>query len=170
MKVLVLAAVAAAFVVPAASSARSSEDTIIVGAAAPTVADWSSTVSAQLNRNLRAIAAAPLQHTVIPPGMVSLRFHCSDEGKPTDIAFSHRSDNAGLNAIARRTVSRLRNMHPLPAGVAEGQVFEATILVASDGREYNRQLALLRQRQQDVRGQAEVLALVTAFNPSTRAE
>lgn len=169
MKVLVLAAVAAAFVVPGSSIARSPDDTIVVDAA-PTVADWSNTVSAQLGRNLRAIASAPLQHTAIPTGMVSLRFHCNEEGRPTAIAFSHRSDSAGLDAIARRTVARLRNMHPLPAGVGEGQVFEATILVASDSYEYGRQLAQLRQRQLDARGQSpQVLALVTALNP-TRAE
>lgn len=170
MKVLVLAAVAAAIAVPGASSARLPEDTIIVGAP-PTVAVWSSMVSGQLDRNLRAVASAPLQHTVIPTGVVSVRFHCSDEGRPTAIELSQRSANAGLNSIARRAVSRLRNMHPLPAGVADGQVFEATILVASDSYEHNRQLAALRQRQQESGGQTpEVLAFVTTLSPSTRAE
>lgn len=171
MKVFVLAAAAAAVAMPASPATGTNENTIIVGA--PTIPQWSRTVGAKLERNLRAIQATPLADVRIPSGVVSLRFHCSEEGVPTAIEYTQRSDSADLNAIARRSVAKLRNLHPLPAGVGDHQVFEATIIVASDRDQFDRQLAAFRERAaaQYALGspRPNVLALAVGLNPQAHA-
>lgn len=139
MKVFVIAAVAAAFVVPSNALAKQSNEIVV---AVPSVAEWSDAVGEKLDRHLRVMRPA-----FLPDGYVTVRFRCSDNGKPREVRVSGDSGNLDLAFLGQMAVRRLSNMHPLPAGVGPNQVFEAQIIAASSHYGYERQLAKLRADQ-----------------------
>ena len=153
MRLIALAAIAAAIGVPT-SSAANQDHTIVVGNA-PTVAQWSNTIGSKLERNLSRMPATP-------EGMVSVRFRCSEEGRPTAIKMWQTSDSARLDDVARRTVANLKSMHPLPQGIGEDQVYEATIIVAATQYDLDRQIKQLQIALATRGPTANVLAFVVA--------
>jgi periplasmic protein TonB len=167
MKLVTLAVIAAAIVVPNSTKANTSHSDIIV--AAPSVAEWATNVGAGLRRNLSTISAKPLRHTKLPDGLVAVRFKCSEDGTASAIEIAQNSSSSNLNAAARRAVSRLRHMHPLPAGIGENQVYEAVISVASDSYEFDRQMAKYREARAQQGRSTEALAIVITSAHSARA-
>ena len=104
-------------------------------------------------------------------GAVSVRFRTDENGAPTGIEIARTSGSAALDGIGKRAVARLATLPPLPAGLSGGQVFEANIVVAADRREHDRQLAVLRQRQETRRAagaDGDVLALNVGYDSSAR--
>ena|SRR5690606_8582551 len=163
MKILIPLAIAAAMVVSTTSAAQQLHEG---HHAAPTVIEWSKATSEKLQRNLRALLTVPRSRETLPQGLVVVRFNCSDNGAPSAMTFSRRSNSSSLNRLAMRTVVRLKNMHPLPEGIKEGQVYEAVISLASDEEQADRQMLDYQRTLASRSGKHEVLALVvTSTSP-----
>ena len=168
-KASALSAIATLMIAPASLTAGQPID--VHARVGPSITEWSSAVSQDLDRSLTAIANAPLQHRRLPNGLVSVRFRLNEAGRPEAIEIAQKSGSAELDGIGRQAVARLQNVHALPSGVGKDQVFEANILIASDGVEYDRQFAALRQRQETLaaaRQEGRVLAFAVAAGSPQR--
>ena len=166
MSAAAIAAVAS-IAVPAPSIAGQPGAVVVTA----TTAEWSGAVSRELESRLAALVDPPLQHRRVPTGVVSVRFRTDENGAPTGIEIARTSGSAALDGIGKRAVARLATLPPLPAGLSGGQVFEANIVVAADRREHDRQLAVLRQRQETRRAagaDGDVLALNVGYDSSAR--
>lgn len=141
MRNLLIAALAASLAVPA--SAR--EQTMTV-TAHTSLNEWVSSASERLGRSLDEIDLGQSE-----TGITYVRFTCSADGKAQNIATVATSDyKPNLDRVGREAVQRMSSLHPLFAGVKEGQVFEAAVVVADDHRQLRRLNAEVAKRAQRV--------------------
>lgn len=154
MKVLVLAAVAAAISAPAPVAAKQNNNLIAI-VAAPSVEEWSETVSARLLRNAQQVPSNRR-------GVALVRFRCSDEGRPTAVEMYQGSGNRRLDRLAMQAVTNLRGMHPLPAGIGKEQVYEAAIIVAPTQYQLDREIKRMALARSTGGSDPAVFALTVA--------
>lgn len=143
------------------------QDIEVTGAA--TVDAWTKVVSRNLDKQLNNEIDQAMITGSIPTGLATVRFNCSDTGKPTAIELTRRSGDLRMNNLAKEAVAGIKTLHPLPVGVAPDQVFIANILVASDAKEQERYMAKLRDEGQRQSTMAGASARPIAFNVTAKA-
>ena len=99
--------------------------------AARFVADVQSDLDRQLQRSQPAWDRAQT-------GVTSVRFTAGEDGRADNIVTYRRSGSSSLDRAARRAVSRLTSLAPLPMGASEGQLIQANIVYAKSERHADR--------------------------------
>lgn len=123
------------------------------------VPQWSGRVVRALDRNLHypmPIRGGPNE------GIASVKFLCSEDGTPSEIAIVRSSGSRDLDAAAVRAVARIATLHPLPEGIAHDQPFQANIVYATSQKRLDRQMATLlaeKDRSASFATRSEKLAL-----------
>lgn len=118
------------------------------------------TVQADLDRQLQKTRfASPWGNT----GATSVRFTAGMDGRPDDVRTYRKSGSPHVDRAARRAVSRLTSLSPLPRGAKNGQVIQANIIFAGSEKQAER-LQRRMERQEADRiasspAEREVLAL-----------
>jgi hypothetical protein len=136
---------------------------------APTsVAAWRDNLARNLDYNLDSEIRQSTMTGSVPTGMASVRFTSGKNGKPEGIEFTRKAGNRRLNSMAKDVVEGI-TLHPLPAGMDGSQVFIANIVVASDDRALDRDLAILRDEAQRQNRMAAGANRPIAFNVSANA-
>lgn len=141
-------------------------DTDIEVSAPTSVAAWRDNLARNLDYNLDHEMRRSVMTGSMPTGLASVRFTCSDTGKPEGIKLTRKSGNRRLNAMAKEVVADIKTLHPLPAGIGADQVFVANIAVEIDDKALDRDLATLRDDAQRRNRMAAGAALPIAFNVS----
>ncbi|WP_369026239.1 TonB family protein [Qipengyuania sp. RANM35] len=86
----------------------------------------------EVSQDLEArLAATRIDPRWDAKGIVQVRFQAGGDGRPTNIAMYRSSGNSQLDRAARRAVSGLTSLDPMPVGSSDDQVIQANILVAS---------------------------------------
>ena len=154
-----------------AGSAAAEQPGPDIEVSAPTsVAAWSESIGNELDDNIASkISSYSMGTGGAPIGLASVRFRCSETGKPTEIELIRRSGDYRLNSMAKSVVADVKTLHPLPAGVGPDQVFVANILVASDQQDYDQKLAMLRDETRRQTRMAAGTHHPIAFNVSANA-
>lgn len=152
----------------ASSSVAKEPHTGIEVTAPATLAAWTNMVGGNLDRNLDHEMRQSMVAGAIPTGMASVRFRCSDSGQPTAVELTRKSSNRRLNNIAREVVAGIKTLHPLPLGVTADQVFVANVVVASDQKQYDRNMAILRDEARRTNA-AGMTPQAIAFNVSANS-
>ncbi|MFA7587754.1 MAG: TonB family protein [Novosphingobium sp.] len=169
MKYLIGTSLVLATLVPAhADPAQNIYENVVVATPNRSLQAWQGTVSRELSANLRY--PRPLGLASNDSDFVTVRFRCGDDGQPVDLTIAHKSRHGQFNGAAMRAVSRLGSLHPLPAGVALGQTFQANLVFAVDKESLDHQFARLRQseaaRMASSGAERQVIALnLTARSP-----
>jgi hypothetical protein len=136
---------------------------------APTsVAAWRDTLARNLDYNLDNEIRQSTMTGSVPTGMASIRFTSGENGKPEGIEFTRKAGDRRLNSMAKDVVEEM-TLYPLPAGMDGAQVFIANIVVASDDKSLDRDLAALRDEAQRQNRMAAGAARPIAFNVSASA-
>lgn len=139
MKLALLAAIAVIPFAYAPASAKSAGPVVVEAPLTP-LAIWSRSMTKSIDDKL----AFPYQASARTlNGLVSVTFHCSDDGTPVGLKVLQRSGETSLDQAAMRAISRVKTMHPLPAGLRSDQKFQANIIFADSRTEYDRQLKVL---------------------------
>lgn len=84
-------------------------------------------VSSDLDTQLRRMRIDPRWE---PAGIVKVRFHANADGTPRGITTYESSGNRRLDRAARRAVSKLDSLAPLPASAGYDPAIQANIIVA----------------------------------------
>lgn len=84
-------------------------------------------VSSDLDTQLRRMRIDPLWE---PAGIVKVRFHANADGTPRGITTYESSGNRRLDRAARRAISKLDSLAPLPASAGYDPVIQANIIFA----------------------------------------
>ncbi|QKG70673.1 TonB family protein [Erythrobacter mangrovi] len=101
-------------------------------------------------------------------GIAKVRFQVGKDGQAINVVTYEGSGNSRLDAAARRAVHGLSSLAPAPAGVAEGQVVQANIIVADDQVELARLTKrLIREETARIASSAQERA-VLALNLTPR--
>jgi len=134
-----------------AGSVRMPDDDIVV--TAPTLENWSDRVFKDVARNLRYPELMPgwPAHT----GVVAVKFNCSDDGSPADVAVQKSSGHRDLDQATVRAVRRVGTLHPLPQDISGEQQFIVKVLF-SNSPDAERKAA--EMRAEAARHNARVLA------------
>lgn len=142
MKYALMAALAVTSAMSGISLARDGQP-ILVESKRDAVTHWAASVSRDLEKQLRA----PRVLTGWPTrtGIVSVRFRCGEDGKPSDVVLSRRSGANRLDRSALRAVAAINSLHPLPSGLSAGQKIQANIFFADDEDMFKRQIKQLRR-------------------------
>lgn len=166
MKGIVIA-LAVTGLMAAAAPAKRSEKNIVVKAPV-TLVEWSSGVSKQLDGILRY--PNPGVGQMPPSGLASVRFQCSEDGRPAAVTLSRKSGSRDLDREALRVVSHLKTLHPLPPGIRHDQLYVANILFATSMESYHRQLAALQKEAAEHNAWFGAPDKVIAINVGSRAK
>lgn len=125
---------------------------------------WSGRVVRALDRNLDypiPIRGEPDE------GIAYVKFLCSEDGRPANVAIVKSSGSRDLDASAVRAVRRIATLHPLPDGITHDQPFQANIVYATSQKKLDRQLATLlaeaKNRNAAFANRSEKLALNIGF-------
>lgn len=125
-------------------------------------------VSRDLDRQLnRFDVTSPRQQET---GLAQVLFECGPDGKPTNIRLYKKSGFwTGLKA--RRVVSKIRSLHPLPQGVTHDQLYMANIIIADSPREFEKLSEELKQLEQQriasSKGDRKIFAFNLIKSPAT---
>lgn len=95
---------------------------------AVTLQQWTQRIEGEMGRNLR------YPHMVggrVRDGLVEVSFVAGEDGRPTSVAVTQTSGSAQLDAAAKRAISRIATLQPLPNGVGQGQVYKAQMIFAT---------------------------------------
>jgi TonB family protein len=141
MKTLVCLSLAVAGTIAAAAPAQEGRDVVVV-AKPITLAQWTAGVGSQIDKVLRYPTDIMNENM---SGIASVRFQCSDDGKPTAMTVSRKSGWRDLDREAVRAVAKLKTMHPLPDGLKHDQHYVANILFARSQDDHDRQIAKWRK-------------------------
>ncbi len=135
-KDLAVAFAAAALVVPARLAAQTSP------AEQVTLVQWGERVGKELNQRIRY----PTMIGGIPfaTGVVRVKFNCSENGRPNNVAVIKGSGSRALDKAAVEAVQHVATLHPLPDGMGHDQPYQAVILFETDQNAYDRALARIR--------------------------
>lgn len=159
MKKLLLVAIATSLVVfPAGTQAQ--EDGIVVSSGR-SVENFVRDVSRDIDRQLNRISVtSPHQQET---GIAQVFFECGPDGKPINVRLYKKSGFwTGLKA--RRVVSKISSLHPLPQGVTHDQLYLANIIIADGPREFEKLSEDLRQLEKQRIASAKGGRKVFAFN------
>lgn len=115
---------------------------IVVTAPSTEIAQWSTRISRDLDQNMAFPNRVPGRE--IGSGIVRVQFRAGESGEPTQIAVRKSSGSRQLDAAGVRAVSRVSTLYPLPNGIANGQMYEAALLFATDQQAHDRQMAMLK--------------------------
>lgn len=143
MKLLTLFAAAVVLLFPGVAATQSTDTSVVVVAKPVTQAQWSRTITRKLDRALRSPVV--FSNEIPPTGIVSVRFHAGDGGRPMAIEVARTSGTRRLDREAIAAIGRLRTLGPMPATFRPDQRFLANILFAKDQEQFDRQTALLRR-------------------------
>ena len=124
------------------------------------VEDVATDINRELNRKSYRMRA--IQGT----GVAQVLFESSPYGEPINLKMYRHARDEGVNRLARRAVSRIRSLHPLPQGVDQDQLYLANIIIANDAREYDQLSRDLNQREAQRIASAKGDRKVFAFNLS----
>lgn len=133
MKRSALLAAGAAFLL--ACPAMAQDDDFLVVKARPTVQQWAAEISKSLETTMRYPVAIGRS---VPFGAVRVAFSCSEAGLPVDVTVVQGSRFRSIDAAAVRAISKLKSMHPLPAGIGPAQAYQADLFFARDENELRR--------------------------------
>ena len=140
MKYALMAALAVTSAMSGVSLAKHGQP-ILVESNREAVTHWATGISRDLEEQVRAPRAMTgWQKTT---GIVSVRFQCGEDGKPSDVVLSRQSGVGRLDRSALRAVAALRSLHPLPVGMRTGQKVQANIFFSDDEYMFKRQLKQL---------------------------
>lgn len=92
-------------------------------------------VSKDLDKQLNYIRFDPRSGN---SGLTKVRFRADSDGKATSIKTYKGSGNTEIDRVARKAVSRLTSLSPMPYGSGRQQVIQANIIVASSDRDLDR--------------------------------
>ena len=123
-------------------------------------------VSRDLDEQLNRIRLAPHWDA---SGISKVRFQAGPDGKAVHVKTYEGSGNGALDRVARKAVSRLTSLNPMPYGSEQGQVIQANIIVASTHSQLER-LSRRLAREEAARiarspDERKVLALTLAPRP-----
>lgn len=163
-KLFFVTLVASLAILPTGIQAR--QDSIVVSSGR-SIKTFVEDVSRDLNRELsRVDIVAPRQQE---SGVAQVLFECGPDGKPINVRLYNKSGYwTGLEA--RRVVSKIRSLHPLPQGLTHDQLFLANIIIAESPHEF-RKLSekmnrLEKQRLASSSGERKVFAFNLSISPS----
>ncbi len=124
-----------------ASSAASKDKSIVIQAP-PTRVQW----AGQVGRNLDAAIRypQPLFGRQSEAGLVSVIFVADENGRASSARLLRSSKSRDLDRAAIDAIGRMKSMQPMPEDVVAGQRIRANIVFATNYRDYDRQLRLLR--------------------------
>ena len=166
MRKSILLAFAATSFLTSPADARKHEQAIVVEAQPTALARWSTSVSGMLEDGLRY--PQPMGGQMPATGSVSVRFQCSEDGRPAALALHRKSGSRALDLAAMRAVSGVKTLHPMPAGLPSNQTFEANILFASSMSDYSHQLEQLQQEAKQRNAWFRQEPAVIALNAGAR--
>ena len=160
MKYALMAALAVTSAMSGISLAKDGQP-IVVESKRDAVTHWAAGISRDLKKQLRAHHAVADWEPAT--GIVSVRFKCGEDGKPSDVVLSRRSGVGRLDRSALRAVAAINSLDPLPLGLSTGQKIQANIFFADDEDMFKRQIEQLRRETSANlaagKGDPQVLAL-----------
>ena len=156
--------VASALLALMPAGAMAAEKQIVVTAPEVSLNQWSGRVVRALDRNLYypiPIRGEPNE------GVASVKFLCSEDGRPSQVVIVKSSGSRDLDASAVRAVRNIVTLHPLPDGITHDQPFQANIIYATSQKKLDRQMAALLAEAKDqnarIANRLEKLALNIGF-------
>lgn len=168
MKYALMAALAVTSAMSGISLAQDGQP-ILVESKPDAVTHWAAGISRDLEKRLRAgngMTVWEMTRWEPATGIVSVRFKCGEDGKPSDVVLSRRSGVGQLDRSALRAVAAINSLNPLPSGLSTGQNIQANIFFANDSVSedvFKRQIEQLRRETSANlaagKGDPEVLAL-----------
>jgi hypothetical protein len=164
-KILFVAIATSLALFPAGIQAQHDEIVVSSGRSVDNfVEDVSHDLDRQINR--RSLRSYQMQET----GVAQVLFECGPDGKPTNITMYNKS-GPGIGRLARRAVSGIRSLHPLPKGVTNDQLYLANIIIANDPRQFDKLSNELNQREEQriaaAKGDRKIFAFTLSKSPST---
>jgi periplasmic protein TonB len=161
MKKLLFVALATSLAV-SPTGIHAQEDGIVVSSGR-SVDDFVNDVSRDLDRELNRIDISSPRH--LENGVAQVLFECGPDGKPINVRLYKKSGFwTGLKA--RRVVSKIRSLHPLPQGVSHDQLYLANIIIADSPREFEELSEELEQLEKQRIASAKDGRKIFAFNLS----
>ena len=146
------------------AGAMAAQKQIVVTAPEVSLNAWSGRVVRALDRNIDypiPIRGEPNE------GVASVKFLCSEDGTPSQVAIVKSSGSRDLDASAVRAVRRIATLHPLPDGITHDQPFQANIIYATSQKKLDRQMAALlaeaKNRNAWLENRSEKVALNIGF-------
>jgi len=143
MKYLALLISVIAVLFPGAAATQSTSNGVVVVAKPVTQAQWARNVSRKLDGALRYPSL--FSNEIAPPGIVSVRFHAGDDGRPTSLTVERTSGKRKLDRAAMAAIARINTLNPMPVPFRSDQRFVANILFAKDWEQHDQQTAFLRR-------------------------
>ena len=114
------------------TSIHAQQDGIVISAGR-SVDDFGADVSRHLDRQLDRIDnSSPWQQE---SGVAQVLFECGPDGKPINVRM-YKKAGFWTDLKARKVVSKIRSLHPLPQGVTQDQLFLANIIIANSPQEF----------------------------------
>lgn len=127
---LVLAPLLAAPAFAAGHGQEAPSPSVTVQAGHETVSQWSQRVGQNLDAQL--VYPKPLNGANYSQGLAKVSFHCTEDGKPGDVALIASSGSRDLDRAAMQAVQRIQTLHPLPDGITRDRGMQAWIAFAPD--------------------------------------
>lgn len=167
MKKLVFAAFAASLTLPLSATQAQNPD--IVVSSSRSIEKFVEDISQDLSENLEW--SNPLRSDLQGTGVAQVLFQCGADGKPVNITMYRKAGSQKVNWLAKRAVSRIDVLHPLPNGVSEDQLYLANIIIADSPVQYAQLSRKLNKREAQrlasPNGRGNILAFTSGKSPST---
>lgn len=135
-----LAVLGALLVLCATGAQGKQKDLVVTGP--PTLSQWTFHVGAMLSRSMASTAYSLEQSA--DEGIVAVRFRCTEDGRPGEVAVARSSGSPRIDEAAVRAVRWIKTLHPLPEGLHPSQRYEAVMLYALTQASHDRQIAAIR--------------------------
>jgi len=95
-----------------------------------TMAEWNERMHGLLAKELHY--PMPIMGLRAGSGTVSVKFNCSESGRPDKVSLLRTSGDALLDRAALNAVRRMASLHPLPTGFQPTQKFVALVVFTND--------------------------------------
>ena len=173
MKKLVFAAVVASLILPSAGIQAKNTQTVkrpdIVVSSGRSIGNFVEDVAYDINRELNRPQLRPAYSE--GSGVSQVLFECGPDGKPVNLKMYHKAGSPAVDRAARRAVSKIRSLHPLPQGVGQDQLYLANIIIAENQSQYDDLAKELNQREARriaaAKGDRKIFAFNLGASPST---
>lgn len=163
MNKLAIFAIPTALAVSVLAVPLASQEIVVSPRSGPT---FVAEVSKDLDRQLDRVRINPLRNAT---GISKVRFQAGPDGKAANVKTYKGSGSTELDRVARKAVTQLTSLSPMPYGSERGQVIQANIIVASSEHQLDRLTRQLAREEaaRIARGPEErkVLALTLAPRP-----
>ncbi|MDZ4308530.1 hypothetical protein [Allopontixanthobacter sp.] len=167
MKILASVAIAASLALPL--SAIQAQKADIVVSSNRSIERFAEDISRDLDRHLQS--PTPLRSQVQESGVAQVLFQCGPDGKPANITMYRGASSLAVNRLAKRAVSKIKVLHPLPSGLSEDQLYLANIIIANSPVQHAQLSRQLQKREAQRLASGKDLRKIFAFNvrntPST---